>query len=38
MNSYDGDRIRTSMIHMGWKEVPEENADVITLVTCSIRE
>ncbi|MDY0283888.1 MAG: tRNA (N6-isopentenyl adenosine(37)-C2)-methylthiotransferase MiaB, partial [Synergistaceae bacterium] len=31
-------RIRTSMIHMGWKEVPEENADVIILVTCSIRE
>ena len=38
MNSYDGDRIRTSMIHMGWKEVSEENADVIILVTCSIRE
>ena len=38
MNSYDGDRIRTSMIHMGWKEVPEENADVIIMVTCSIRE
>ena len=38
MNSYDGDRIRTSMIHMGWKEVPEENADVIIIVTCSIRE
>ena len=38
MNSYDGDRIRTSMLHMGWKEVPEENADVIILVTCSIRE
>ncbi|MGD9666501.1 MAG: tRNA (N6-isopentenyl adenosine(37)-C2)-methylthiotransferase MiaB [Synergistaceae bacterium] len=38
MNSYDGDRIRTSMIHMGWKEVPEEDADVVVLVTCSIRE
>ena len=38
MNSYDGDRIRTSMIHMGWKETSEENADVIILVTCSIRE
>ena len=38
MNSYDGDRIRTSMLHMGWKEVPEEDADVIILVTCSIRE
>jgi len=38
MNSYDGDRIRTSMIHMGWKEVSEENADAVILVTCSIRE
>ncbi|HAJ93477.1 MAG TPA: tRNA (N6-isopentenyl adenosine(37)-C2)-methylthiotransferase MiaB [Synergistaceae bacterium] len=38
MNSYDGDRIRTSMIHMGWKEVPEENADAVILVTCSIRD
>lgn len=38
MNSYDGDRIRTSMIHMGWKEVPEDNADLVVLVTCSIRE
>ncbi len=38
MNSYDGDRIRTSMIHMGWEEAPEENADVVVLVTCSIRE
>jgi len=38
MNSYDGDRIRTSMLHMGWKEVPEEDADVVVLVTCSIRE
>ena len=38
MNSYDGDRIRTSMIHMGWKETSEENADVIIMVTCSIRE
>lgn len=38
MNSYDGDRIRTSMIHMGWKELSEEEADLIILVTCSIRE
>ncbi len=38
MNSYDGDRIRTSMIHMGWEEDSEENADVVILVTCSIRE
>ncbi len=26
------------MIHMGWKEVPEENADAVILVTCSIRD
>lgn len=38
MNSYDGDRIRTSMLHSGWKESPEEDADVVVLVTCSIRE
>ena len=38
MNSYDGDRIRTSMIHLGWTESPEEEADVVVLVTCSIRE
>lgn len=38
MNSYDGDRIRTSMIHMGWKESPEEDAALVILVTCSIRE
>ena len=38
MNAYDGDRIRTSMIHMGWEEVSEENADAVILVTCSIRE
>ena len=38
MNSYDGDRLRTAMNHMGWKESAEEEADVVMLVTCSIRE
>ena len=37
MNSYDGDRLRTAMLHNGWKESAEEDADVVILVTCSIR-
>lgn len=38
MNAYDGDRLRTAMRHQNWSEVPEEEADVIIMVTCSIRE
>jgi len=38
MNSYDGDRLRTAMIHRGWEECPDSEADVVILVTCSIRE
>lgn len=38
MNEYDGDRIRTALIHMGWEEKPQDSADVVVLVTCSIRE
>ena len=38
MNAYDGDRIRTSMIHLRLTECPEEDAEVVILVTCSIRE
>ncbi len=38
MNSYDGDRLRTAMVHRGWEECPDEDADVVILVTCSIRE
>ena len=37
MNSYDGDRLRTSMLHQGWQEAAEDEADIIFLVTCSIR-
>ena len=37
MNAYDSDRIRTAMIHRGWEERPDESADVIIMVTCSIR-
>ena len=38
MNDYDADRLRTAMIYKKWVECPEEEADVIILVTCSIRE
>ncbi|NLV82720.1 MAG: tRNA (N6-isopentenyl adenosine(37)-C2)-methylthiotransferase MiaB [Synergistaceae bacterium] len=38
MNTYDADRLRTALIHKNWKEYPESAADVIILVTCSIRE
>ena len=38
MNSYDGDRLRTAMRHQHWTECPEDEADIIIMVTCSIRE
>lgn len=38
MNAYDGDRLRTAMIHRGWEEVTDTSADTVLLVTCSIRE
>lgn len=38
MNAYDGDRLRTAMIHRGWEETSDEDADAVLLVTCSIRE
>ena len=38
MNSYDGDRLRTAMLHQKWEEAPDGEADVVILVTCSIRE
>jgi tRNA-2-methylthio-N6-dimethylallyladenosine synthase len=38
MNVYDGDRLRTAMIHRGWEECDDDKADVVVLVTCSIRE
>lgn len=38
MNSYDGDRIRTAMVHNGWIETTDDVADVVIFVTCSIRE
>jgi len=38
MNAYDGDRLRTAMVHKGWEETADDAADVVLLVTCSIRE
>ncbi|PIE53956.1 MAG: tRNA (N6-isopentenyl adenosine(37)-C2)-methylthiotransferase MiaB [Dethiosulfovibrio peptidovorans] len=38
MNAYDGDRLRTALILRGWREVPEESADVVLYVGCSIRD
>lgn len=38
MNSYDGDRLRTAMKHRGWEECADDCADVVIMVTCSIRE
>lgn len=38
MNAYDGDRLRTAMIHRGWEESSDAGVDAVLLVTCSIRE
>ncbi len=38
MNVYDGDRIASEFLARGWKEVAEEEADVVVYVTCSIRD
>lgn len=38
MNAYDGDRLRTAMVHRGWEEARDSSADVVLLVTCSIRD
>lgn len=38
MNVYDADRIRTALTSRGWVEAPEDDAEVVLFVTCSIRE
>jgi len=38
MNVYDGDRLRTAFIHKGWEETDDQSADIVVLVTCSIRD
>ncbi len=38
MNQYDADKIRTALISRGAREVPEDEADAIIFVGCSIRD
>lgn len=38
MNLVDGDRMRTVLRGKGWTEAGEEDADLVLMVTCSIRE
>ncbi|MDO9508010.1 MAG: tRNA (N6-isopentenyl adenosine(37)-C2)-methylthiotransferase MiaB [Thermovirgaceae bacterium] len=38
MNVYDADRLRTALVSRGWLETPEEEADIVIFVTCSIRD
>ncbi len=38
MNVYDSDRVRTALASRGWSEKPEDEADTVIFVTCSIRE
>ena len=38
MNQYDADKIRTALIARGAHETPEEEADAIIFVGCSIRD
>ncbi|MDL2264336.1 tRNA (N6-isopentenyl adenosine(37)-C2)-methylthiotransferase MiaB [Synergistaceae bacterium OttesenSCG-928-I11] len=39
MNVYDGDRLRSAMTALGWRETSEiESADCAIFVTCSIRD
>jgi len=38
MNVYDGDKIRTALVARGWRESPEDEADLVILNGCSIRD
>lgn len=38
MNVVDGDRLKTVLREKGWTEAGEEDADLVIMVTCSIRE
>ena len=37
MNVYDSDRVRTALRRRGWKEVPEDEADLVVFTGCSVR-
>ena len=38
MNVYDGDKMKSALLARGWTEVPEDEADVVILNGCSIRD
>ena len=38
MNVYDGDKMKTALLSRGWTEAPEDEADVVILNGCSIRD
>lgn len=38
MNVYDGDKIRSALVARGWREAGEDEADVVVLNGCSIRD
>ncbi|MCL2010492.1 MAG: tRNA (N6-isopentenyl adenosine(37)-C2)-methylthiotransferase MiaB [Synergistaceae bacterium] len=38
MNVYDSDRVRTALTRQGWREVPEDEADVVVFTGCSVRD
>ncbi len=38
MNVYDGDKIKTALIGNGWRESSEDEADLVILNGCSIRD
>lgn len=38
MNVYDGDKMKTALLARGWTEAPEDEADVVILNGCSIRD
>ena len=38
MNVYDGDKIKSALAARGWAECPEDEADVVIINGCSIRD
>lgn len=38
MNTVDGDRLRTVLREKGWTETEDQEAEIVIMVTCSIRE
>ncbi len=38
MNVHDSDKVANLLLHAGWQEAPEDEADLLLINTCSIRE